>query len=366
MPFRPLVTACVLAAATLFFYGLRSGPLTPEEHVFLAGSRSVAAKPQLFYHAGDGRWLQPLGLYLTAIVHAVGGGEGSGRIAGAIVGAVNVGLIYVAAHLLFNHAFLGLAAALLLMIMPAHWWFAIEGTSAIYPMPFVLTWLAGVAHFLERDESRSLAIAGTGLAVGMLTHPTAPLTMVWLCVLTLVVVPMRRDGSLKNLLWFGAPMAVMFVLLGLYYGFYPDTYNDTFGRWAIFKAHLRFPLDGLAAQVNWNTLGNRASTFWGLLDPSFLFFMHETRGMPPLPTVCAALIPLGFVRVIEWEYAPRRAIVLGSLLVPALVTATFGVARDLGGTLPAIAGFALLGGAGVEWLGARFKPLPDKPQTSAA
>jgi len=358
MPFRPLVTACVLAAATLFFYGLRSGPLTPEEHVFLAGSRSVAAKPQLFYHAGDGRWLQPLGLYLTAIVHAVGGGEGSGRIAGAIVGAVNVGLIYVAAHLLFNHAFLGLAAALLLMIMPAHWWFAIEGTSAIYPMPFVLTWLAGVAHFLERDESRSLAIAGTGLAVGMLTHPTAPLTMVWLCVLTLVAVPMRRDGSLKNLLWFGAPMAVMFVLLGLYYGFYPDTYNDTFGRWAIFKAHLRFPLDGLAAQVNWNTLGNRASIFWGLLDPSFLFFTHEARGVAPLPMIMVVLLPLGIIQVLTRESGRRRALVLAAALVPVIVNATFGVARDLGSNVPAMVGLSLVGAAGVQWLARRFNLLP--------
>ena len=60
---------------------------------------------------------------------------------------------------------------------------------------------------------------------------------------------------------------------------HPDTYADTFGRWFIFAAHVRDPIAGLQAQINSNTLGVRASLYWGFWDPSWLFFAAKDAGV---------------------------------------------------------------------------------------
>ncbi|HYE88161.1 MAG TPA: glycosyltransferase family 39 protein [Vicinamibacterales bacterium] len=324
------------------------------ERAFVTEAQSATKPPQLFFHLADDTWLQPAGVYATALVHAFGGGDHAGRMAGTFVGAINVGLIYFAARLLFGRELLALAAAALLLSMPAHGWYAREGSSAIYATPFVLTWAIGVLQFLSSGARVWLALAGLSLGLGMLTHPAAPLTMACLFVVTLFGSRFRRETFARDLGALLLPFAIVIALIALHFWLYPDIYADTFGRWAILKAHLRYPLDGLRAQINWNTLSNRATIFWGLLDPSFLLFAPENRRFAPLPIVFAALVPLGLMRVLDFAPPSHRVIVFSLCLVPPIVAATFGIAHDLSATVAMTAGIALIAAAGVEWLARRF------------
>ena len=181
------------------------------------------------------------------------------------------------------------------MVTPAHWSLAQRGTDAIFPVPLVLLWLWNALRFFKRDSMRSLAIAAAALGVSVYSHPAAPLTAAFLWMLTLVVARRRNRVRLfASTLVFGAawlPAAWWFFR-------HPDTYADTFGRWFMFAAHVRNPIAGLQAQINTNTLGVRASFYWGFWDPSWLFFTAKDAAAPLL-LISLPLIVLGIVRCLR-------------------------------------------------------------------
>ena len=103
MRLQPIVTACLLAGITLLLYAFRlsAAPLTTEESAFNNRAQSIrAGTPPLFFHLRDEHWLQPIGVYANAAVRAIGGDDVSGRIASVVVGAIDVALVFLIAHLI--------------------------------------------------------------------------------------------------------------------------------------------------------------------------------------------------------------------------------------------------------------------------
>jgi hypothetical protein len=352
---RPGVTASLLAAFTLLLYGFDFdlAPLTADERVFVQQARTVPQSTPLFFHVADARWLQPVAVYATAATDAVFGDDSSGRLASVAVGALNVALTFVAARLLFERQWIPLLTAVLLIATPAHWWLARTGTDAIFPVPFVLAWLIGMLRFLRSDSPLALAGAGLALGAGAYTHQTAPLTMSWLFVMTVVALLAARRTPIRNFAALGAAFVIALAPLAIWFAMHPDTYPDTFGRWAVLKAHLRYPLDGLRAQINWNTLSNRTTLFWGLVDPSFLFFAGKDARLAPFLIAVALLVPLGVLRLVQSPDIAKRTLLLSAFLVPPLIASTFGVAQDLSSVAVLTAALALLAGAGLESLPTR-------------
>jgi hypothetical protein len=346
---QPIVTACLLAGLTLLLYGFRltAAPVTPEESAFNRSAQTVrvGATP-LFFHLRDEHWQQPLAVYANRAILAAGGDDIAGRIASAALGAVDVGLVFLIAHLVTGRAWIGCVAALLLMATPAHWSLAQRGTDAIFPVPLVLLWLWNALLFLKRDAMRSLAMAAAALGVCLYSHPSGPVTATFLWMLTLVVARRRnRPRLFAATLVFGAawlPAAWWFIR-------YPDTYADTFGRWFIFAAHARDPFAGLQAQINANTLGVRASLYWGFWDPSWLFFASKDTAAPML-LISLPLIALGIAGCLRQPDRSLGAIVLGSALILPIAGATLGVPhylRDAAAVLPIL---AIVCGLGVDYL----------------
>ena len=216
------------------------------------------------------------------------------------------------------------------MATPAHFVFARTGIDAIYSLPFALTWLIGVIGYLRVGEPWRLGIGAFALGVGIYAQPAGPLTMGLFLAVTLTVlwVSGRRDvrSLAVPLVCFSAPV----IAGALWFAANPHAYAETFGRWAIHPAHLRFPLDGLRAFVNWNTLGTRASLYWGFFDPSWLFLDEPARPGSALqgaaPFLLATVVPL--VAGISWRLrtGPADATVLwlASLAVAPLAASTFG------------------------------------------
>ena len=291
MRLRPVATACGLAgiALLLFLFRLSALPLSQAESDFNTQAQSIANDhTPLFFHVREQQWLQPAAPYANAAIRAVGGDDVSGRLASAVAAAISVALLFLIAHEITGPWWANILASVTLMLTPAFWSFAQRGTDAIVPVPLLLLWLLNVLRFLKGDALRTLALAAAMLGISTYTHPAAPLTAVFLWVLTLVVARRRNPARLMAAtVVFGAawlPAAVWFLR-------HADTYPDTFGRWFVFAPHVRTPLDGLRAFFNPGTLGNRASAYWGFWDPAWLVHQHARvtcaavadRGAPDRP-----------------------------------------------------------------------------------
>ena len=349
MRLQPTVTACLLAALTLLLYAFRltAPPISPDEAAFNA--RAATVRPgttPLFFRVNGDRWLQPAAVYANAAVGTAGGDDQSGRFASAVFGAADVALVFLIAHLLSGRVWIGMIAAVVLMLTPAHWLLAQRGTDAIFPAPLVLLWLWNLVRFLKWDAMRSLAGAAAALGASLYVHPAGPMTAAFLWLLTLAVARRRNRVRLAAAtLVFGAawlPAAWWFFR-------YPDTYPQTFGQWLILAPHIRVPLAGLQAFINPNTLGTRTSLYWGFWDPSWLFF--STNGTAaPLLLVALPLIALGLLHCAGRIHRETGIIVIVTALVVPLAGATFGVPHYMADAAAVLPILALVAALGVDYL----------------
>jgi hypothetical protein len=346
MPLRPIATAGILTGLALLLYGmgLVAAPLTAAESTFNTEAQSIsgAALPMFFHVQGD-QWLQPIAVYANAFVRVAGGGEISGRIASAIAGAADVGLVFLIAHLITRRAWIGIASALILMLTPAHWDLSQTGTDAIFPVPLILLWLLNLLLFFERDSIRQLGVAAAALGLSVYSHPAAPLTAAFLWPYAMIVA--RRRNRIRLTI---ATMifAAAWVPAAAWFFRHFDTYPDTFGRWVILAAHVRNPLDLWSAFFNSNTLGTRAILYWGFWDPSWLVF--GPNGTAPLLWWTAPLTALGVYRCRKSVEGGTAALLIGAALLIPLAGCTFGVPLYIAGAAAILPVLALLSGLGVE------------------
>ena len=308
-------------------------PLANDEVAILRQSQAVVhgeSGLRMFFQSSAERWLPPVAVYATALTSVVAPSEHAGRLAAAAAGALNVALMFVLSRRLFPGHAAPIAAALLLMATPAHFVFARTGIDAIYGLPFALTWLIGLIDYLRTGERWRLALGALALGVGIYAQPSGPLTMGLFLAVTLAVmwVSGRRDGGslAVPVLAFSGPVAAS----AIWFAANPQAYPDTFGRWAVHAAHLRFPLDGIRAFVNWNTLGTRVSLYWGFFDPSWLFLDGPAtpgsalQGGAPFLFATVLLLVAGITWRLRTGPAAFTVLLFASLAVAPLAASTFG------------------------------------------
>lgn len=355
---RPVTTACLLALATLLVYSLdlQRAPISRDEaRVLSAAQQPVTGLPPLMVQSGDTQWLQPLGVYLTKAVHAVFPGYFAGRWASVGIASLNVALIFLVGWQLFGHWLPALAAAAVLASMPAHFAFGRHGTDALYSVPFLLAWLLALAGVIRNDRPAAMAAAGAALGAGVYANPSAPLTMAFLWMVMIGVLWVNGRRSPRMLAAAAGGFAVMLLPLAVWFLRHPASYPDTFGRWAIHAAHIRSPLDLAKALANTNTLGTRASHYWGLLDPSYLFFAADGRPAPLL-LLSAPLVALGIYRCVKAAPRADALLLLAAAAVAPLAGSAFGAPRYLGDAAGLLAMAALLAGAGAAFLRDLVRP----------
>ena len=294
-------------------------------------------------------------MYSTAAILAVTGtGEWGMRfstVRPVVLGAV---LIYLIGRRLFRREWLAIACAALFVATPALFAHARIAGDGPYPLPFVLLWLYCLLAFRDRPRTWLLFLAGLALGLGVYTQPGAPITMAFLVVLGVAVLRALGHAAARTIAAMAAGFVLPLLIMMPWFISQPDTYRETMGRWAILQAHIRFPLDGLRAFVNWTTLGQRASLYWGFFDPSWLFFSGPVntgvlRGAAPFLLPMAALVPLGIAQAVKRDSA-TAIVLIGGLLIAPMAAATLGVSHNIGQAMPVVAFAALLAGFGVERL----------------
>jgi 4-amino-4-deoxy-L-arabinose transferase-like glycosyltransferase len=355
---QPIVAALLLAGISVLTaaYYLRTPTPTAQEVTFNLHAQTVLnGKPAMFFHTAGDQWVQPLPVYLNAVVRAISPRATSGRIVSAIGGGVNVALVVLIVLLITDRIWVAIATGAMLIVTPAHLALSIRGNDAMLLSTLILLWLYGVVRFLKFDSLRTLVAAAVMLGLAVYSHQSGPLTAVFLWLLTLAVAYRRTR---IRLLTATAGFALMWVPAAVAFYLQPATYADTFGRWFIFAAHLRNPIAGMQAFINPNTLGNRATMYWGFWDPSWLFFT-SADGPAPLLLIAAPLIAVAIIRWPTHGTRDTAAVVIGSALIVPLAGASFGVPHYLADAAAVAPILAILAGVGVNEL-VRLV-VPDRP-----
>lgn len=302
----------------------------------------MSALPPLFFQSADGTWLQPIPIYLASIF---------GAFAPLFIGSLDVVLIYVVAAQLLKSRRVAAMAVLILLLFPAHAVFMRQASDAIYPVPFVLGWLVCLLAFLDRPRPWLLVAGGMALGVGIYTQPSAPIMMAAFVVVSLGALWFDGHRVPRFYVALLGGFAVPLLLMVPWFAMHSETYQETMGRWAIHKAHLRYPLDGVRAFLNWNTLALRASLYWEMFNPSFLLFREDSGAFStraPMLIPVAMLVILG-VRTALTSARPAIAIVLlAGLAASPLAASTFGESHALHRALPMVVFLSLLGALGVQ------------------
>lgn len=347
--------ASFAAAVAFAFYAVplsTNAPSPGELALLQQAARLNVGSLRLFFQVDGEQWLQPIPVYLTALAGLVAPPDAAARYATAAAGAFDVALMLVLARRLFQHRLIPCGAALLLLVTPAHFVYARLGTDAIYVLPFVLIWLICLIDYL-RDGRAANAVAGAcALGVGVYSQPAAPLTMTFLLIVMLAAMGASGRLSVRNGVIPLAAFSLPLLLAAAWFAAHPLSYPDTFGRWAIHAAHLRFPLDAVRAFVNWTTLGTRVSLYWGFFDPSSLFFdgpaaRPALRGSAPFLLATLVLLVPGVRWTLTDASAGLRILLLGGLAVSPMAASTFGEPHAIDRAMAVVPLVLVLATAGV-------------------
>lgn len=321
-----LIAVMVLAAVTALVYGYRLSDspiyLTPDEIVIGLDAHTLATTghdlrgrllPVYFqieeFRVAGKIWYQPAIMYLTAAVLQVAPLTAAAiRTPAVLVGVVDVALMFLLARRIFNHWTSAWVAAVLLLLSPAHFMHSRFAMDYVYPLPFILGWLLGLAVYLENRRPLVLSAATLCLGVGFYSYITAVFLMPAFLGLTAVV--LWRSGAFGHwrygLLGFAVPISVFVLWVGLH----ASVFADTFARYGLGSANRIGPAE-------------RFGLYWRYLSPSFLFFnggsqlVFSSRVAGVFPAVTALLLPIGFVAALR-RSEHIRLLWIGGLLLTAL------------------------------------------------
>jgi hypothetical protein len=299
------------AVVTLVAALMSNAPLNSQEAAIANQAQMLADRASttalrlpLLFHAGGETWYQPLPVYAAATLLQIGvAPERAVRVAMAPF------------------------SASLLVFMPTYFFYARVGGGELMMVPPVLAWVLAVLFCVERPNSWMALAGGAVLGLSAYTQPAGVLTIpVYLALGSLIL--WRAGRAAQAIL--AAVIGVVLVILPflVWFVLHPDSYLDTFGRWAVHPAHIRNPWEGLVAVSRWPVLARRVGAYWDYLSPTFLFASGQVFHL-----AMALLIPLGLWSVAGTNMtAPWRLIIIGSFIAP-LAGVLLDVPRSAGLTL---------------------------------
>lgn len=289
-------------------------------------------------------WYQPILFYVLAGAFTIEPfSESSLRLPQALIGILNVALMFLVARRIFRSPALGLVAAFALAISPAHFLFSRKAGDDFWPLPFVLGWLLFVQRYLDARQPRDLIAAAGILGAGVFTYISCWLLLPFLAAATVVAVRPPWRLAVGAAVAFAVPALV---LLPLQQNLV-QVVADLTSRYQV-SALTVTPVD----------LYDRITLFWSYFNPSFLFFAGggdllmatSQAGVFLLPL--APLLALGLVELIRRRTPAAMLIVIGFLATPLPTAVLLPEApqSSTGRILPMLVFGALAAAAGVEML----------------
>ena len=378
MPLRPdlpgwavaaLLGACVFALYASFL-GYAPPGLHQHEVFFGLHAQAIAKSARdldgrflpLYFRirlSGIDLWFHPVLVYATApwllvlpLSHA------ALRLPTALVGTLNVLLVYVLARRLLRQTSLALVAAALLALTPAHFIMARLAENYLYLVAVILGWLLCLLPAGDARHPRQLIAGGLLLGLGVYTY-LGGLVMMPICVILTIVALLIYErerfatGSLALLASFG----LMLVPIALWMSTHPDAFGTLAGRYEFYDPTRTDAVGGMLALGRWPSLVKRLQVYLDDFHPRFLLIrgdiapVHSTAKAGVFLLSSFFLAVVGLYRAIATRPISKAVAVLLALAVlapvpGALVGEYFNISRAAM-LLPCA---ALLGAFGFEYL----------------
>lgn len=330
---RTVAIGVLLAASGAMFYvtRLQFAPiyLMHDESQFALQAQAIAATG----HDLSGRWFplyftepefpagrDPVIIYATALVLKVLPlSESSVRLATSFVGVLNVVLMFVVGRRVFKSDRLGVIAAILLALTPAHFMRSRLALSPLYSIPFILAWLWWLARYVEQPERRTLGVSAAWLGLGLYTYLACMVMMPVYLLLTATVAFRHRTPG-----W-GAPLLLGFLVplvpMAAWYLTHPERYAQIIEAYKLYSAEAN-PLPGAGRFAAYDSIRLGLNLFWSSFSPDFLFIsgdsslINSTRQVGFFPMAFAVLIPVGIYRLARSGGDIGRVVLVGFLTAP--------------------------------------------------
>jgi 4-amino-4-deoxy-L-arabinose transferase-like glycosyltransferase len=338
-PYRKAIVSILLVVCACYLYARRLGDapiyVSPDEAIIAVDTHSLASNGHdvhgeflpLYFKVqmpGEDRsgWFTPVIFYFSAMfMKVLPFSESTIRLPTVVVGLTDILLLYLIARKLVGGEFFALLAAGLLALTPAHFILSRYGLDYLYPLPFILAWLACLIRFVECEEPRMLFVATACLGVGFYSYISSVLMMPLYFVLTLLVLSQqKRAGYLSGvaIAGFGLPLLPLIPWLLKH----PTAFGETAQRYALYDSHKLNALQGVREFLSFPNIDRLASLYWSFFNPSFLFltgdqqmtFSTRHAGVFALPL--AILLPIGIYQIVR-----RRRTAVNLLVLAGFVTA---------------------------------------------
>lgn len=281
-------------------------------------------------HDTNGRWLpvyfsepefpagrDPLVIYaMAAVLTVMPLGDAAVRMPTALWGTFTVLALMWCGARLTGKAWWGVLTAVLLALTPGLFIHSRLALSVIYPLPFIIAWLAALHAYAVRPRAWLLALCGWLLGAAIYGYLAAAVMLPVYLALTLWQV--RAWERPRVLVPLGIGVAVALAPAVLWGVAHPERYGDLLHAYRV--------NDPAAAAIpplsSWAGARARLVAWWEYFNPDFLFLSgdtsitNSTRAVGFFPLAFAWFLPVGLLRL--W-----RGTAFERLLIAALVTAPF-------------------------------------------
>lgn len=275
----------------------------------------------------------PAIIYVTAAALAwLPFSEASVRLPTALLGVLDVTLMFLLARRLFGRDSMAGIAAGFLALTPALF---IRSRLVLSPqssIPIILAWLLSMAAFSDRPSERRLAIGALWLGVGAYTY-LAWVVMVPVYLLLTVALGYRWGGRRAAMIA-GAAFVAPLIPMAWSYVTHPERYRQVLEAYQLYSAGTTVaPAPGVVSSA----LQTRLGLFWSFFDPAFLFLsgdsslINSTRRIGLFPLSFAVFMPLGAYRLVIARSTPGTLVLVGLATAPlaAIVTGALEMNRIL-------------------------------------
>jgi 4-amino-4-deoxy-L-arabinose transferase-like glycosyltransferase len=357
-----LLIAVVTTAATLL-YATRLGYVPPsllhDETQFALQAASVASTgrdlggrllPVFFAEPGFPAGRDPALIYLTAATLTwLPFSEANVRLPIALLGVVNVVLMFLLVRRVFGRDWMAVVAAVFMALTPLHF---IRSRLILSPqssIPIILVWLLCIAALSERVTTRRLALASAWLAFGVYTYLACVVMMpiYWLLTAWFGYRQLGRRAVVIAAVAFVLPLVPM----AIWYVTHPERMSQVVGAYELGN---EAATNGTAFGAGFDAVRKAVRLYWSFFSPEFQFvsgdssLINSTRLSGLFPLSFAVLIPLGLLQLVKTRRSIEVAILAGWLTAPVAAVASGAI--EMNRILFVIPFGVLAAVYGVEWL----------------